>query len=151
MDRQSTTSGRTCLRGPGQLWVLNPVDRHYLPAVAVDAAMQGLTEYQWHVLRRAVRERFDDPDHLLSLAAARNAIRDVVDAAVTKPSRRRRQRTARFAGTYQNGPEQTADNPPEAAATQTASSIPEEPPVAAEETNEINPAELNVDDWDVAG
>lgn len=29
----------------GTIWVLNPVKRHYLPAVAVDAAMQGLTEY----------------------------------------------------------------------------------------------------------
>lgn len=134
----------------GTIWVLNPVNRHYLQAVAVDAAMQGLTEYQWRVLRRAVRERFDDPDHLLSLAAARNAIRDVVDTAVTKPSRRRRTRAARFAGDYQNGPEQPADNPSEPEAAQTASSIPEEPPVAAEEAITINPAELNVDDWDVA-
>lgn len=61
-----------------------------------------------------------------------------------------RTRAARFAGAYQNGLEQPADNPPEPAAAQTASSIPEEPPVAAEETIEINPAELNVDDWDVA-
>ncbi len=134
----------------GTIWVLNPVNRHYLPAVAVDDAMQGLTEYQWRVLRRAVRERFDDPDHLLSLAAARNAIRDVVDATVTQPSRRRRTRAARFTGAYQNGPEQPANNPPESAIAHDASSIPEEPPVAVEETIEINPAELNVDDWDVA-
>jgi hypothetical protein len=112
--------------------------------------MQGLTEYQWRVLRRAVRERFDDPDHLLSLAAARNAIRDVVDAAVTKPSRRRRTRAARFAGAYQNGPEEPPNNPPEPAAVQTTTSIPEVQHVAAEDVIEINPAELNVDDWDVA-
>ena len=36
--------------------------------------MQGMTEYQWKVLKRAVRERFDQPEHLLSLAAGRNAI-----------------------------------------------------------------------------
>ena len=37
---------------------------------------------QWRVLKRAIRERFDQPDHLLSLAAGRNAIRDVVEAAI---------------------------------------------------------------------
>jgi putative transposase len=133
----------------GSIWVLNPVNRNYLPAVAVDAVMQGLTEYQWRVLRRSVRERFDDPDHLLTLAAARNAIRDVVDAAVTKPTRRRRMRAVRFAGVYQKGPEQPPNNPPEPTAVQTTTSIPEERHIAAGDVIEINPAELNVDDWDV--
>ena len=56
--------------------------------------MKGMTEYQWRVSKRAIRERFDQPDHLLSLAAGRNAIRDVVEAAVQKPSRQRRVRAA---------------------------------------------------------
>ena len=25
--------------------------------------MKGMTEYQWRVLKRAIRERFDDPEH----------------------------------------------------------------------------------------
>ena len=54
-----------------------------------------MTEYQWRVLKRAIRERFDQPDHLLSLAADRNAIRDVVEAAMQKPSRQRRVRAVR--------------------------------------------------------
>jgi hypothetical protein len=73
----------------GEVWVLNPIDNTYLKASAVDPAMKGLTEYQWRVLKRAIRERFDQPDHLLSLAAGRNAIRDVVEAAMQKPSRQR--------------------------------------------------------------
>ena len=69
------------------MWVLNPVDNTYLKASAVDPAMKGMTEYQWRVLKRAIRERFDEPEHLLSLAAGRNAIRDVVEEAMQKPSR----------------------------------------------------------------
>ena len=80
----------------GAIWVLNPQDRRYIKATSVDSALCGMTEYQWRVLKRAVRDRFDDPDHLLSLAASRNAIRDVAEAAMTKPSRKRRLRTARF-------------------------------------------------------
>ena len=56
----------------------------------------------------------------------------------------------RFAGAFQNGPEQPPDNPPEPTAVQTTTSIPEVQHVAAEDVIEINPAELNVDDWDVA-
>ena len=63
---------------------------------AVDPAMKGMTEYQWRVLKRAIRERFDRPEHLLNLAAGRNAIRDVVEEAMQKPSRQRRVRAARF-------------------------------------------------------
>jgi putative transposase len=93
----------------GAIWVLNPQDRRYIKATSVDSALCGMTEYQWRVLKRAVRDRFDDPDHLLSLAASRNAIRDVAEAAMTKPSRKRRLRAARF---LQKHPEkQTAMNP----------------------------------------
>lgn len=133
----------------GAIWVLNPVSQRYLSACAVDVAMQGLTEYQWRVTRRAVRERFDDPDHLLTLAAARNAIREVVDATVTKPSRRRRTRAARFTGAFQSGHEHPTDNLPPSA-TQPPSSNFEKLHPATEDVSEINPAELNVDDWDVA-
>ena len=62
--------------------MLNPIDNTYLKATAVDPAMKGMTEYQWRVLKRAIRDRFDQPDHLLNLAAGRNAIRDVVEATI---------------------------------------------------------------------
>ena len=45
----------------GEIWVFNPVDNSYLKATAVDQAMQGMTHYQWRVLKRAIRERFDQP------------------------------------------------------------------------------------------
>jgi len=80
----------------GEAWVLNPVTETYIRVQAVDAALRGMTEYQWKVLRRAVRERFDEPEHVLSLAANRNKIRDVVEQTVEKPSRKRRVRAARF-------------------------------------------------------
>jgi len=80
----------------GEAWVLNPVTENYIQIQAVDTALRGMTEYQWKVLRRAVRERFDEPEHVLSLAASRNKIRDVVEQTVKKPSRRRRVRAARF-------------------------------------------------------
>ena len=80
----------------GEIWVLSPIDNGYIKATAIDTAMKGMTEYQWRVLKRAIRDRFDDPEHLLSLAAGRNAIRDVVEEALRKPSRRRRVRAARF-------------------------------------------------------
>lgn len=53
----------------GHAWVLNPLDQRYIKVLASDEAMFGMTEYQWKVLRRAVRERFDQPEHVLSLAA----------------------------------------------------------------------------------
>lgn len=80
----------------GQVWVLNPLDKQYLQASAVDRALEGLTEYQWRVLKRAVREKFDQPEHLLSIAASRNAIRAVAEAAINKPSGKRRLKAARF-------------------------------------------------------
>jgi hypothetical protein len=80
----------------GEVWVLNPVDNHYLKAMAVDPAMKGMTAYQWRVLKRAIRQRFDGPEHLQNLSQGRNAIRDVVDEAIRKPSGKRRVRAARY-------------------------------------------------------
>ena len=80
----------------GEIWVLSPIDHSYIKATAVDAAMQGMTQYQWRVLKRAIRERFDEPEHLLSLAAGRNAIREVMEEALKRPGRKRRSRVARF-------------------------------------------------------
>lgn len=86
----------------GSVWVLNPIDRRYLKATAVDSAIVGMTEYQWRVLRRAVREKFDEPEHVLSLATARNSIRDLVEQAVSKRTKKRRVRAARFLGDFQS-------------------------------------------------
>ena len=43
----------------GEIWVLSPLDNAYIKATAIDTAMKGMTEYQWRVLKRAIRERFD--------------------------------------------------------------------------------------------
>ena len=80
----------------GEAWVLNPLTRQHIRVPAVDTALQGMTEYQWRVLKRAIRERFDEPEHVLSLAAARNSIRDLAEAAMTTPSPKRRVRAARL-------------------------------------------------------
>lgn len=71
--------------------MLNPINRRYLKATAVDSAVVGMTEYQWRVIRR-VREKFDEPEHVLSLATARNSIRDLVEQAVSKRTKKRRVR-----------------------------------------------------------
>ena len=86
----------------GSVWVLNPIDRRCLKATAVDSAVVGMTEYQWRVIRRAVREKFDKPEHVLSLATARNSIRDLVEQAVSKRTKKRRVRAARFLGDFQS-------------------------------------------------
>ncbi|GDY08168.1 hypothetical protein LBMAG52_16540 [Planctomycetia bacterium] len=86
----------------GSVWVLNPINRRYLKATAVDSAVVGMTEYQWRVIRRAVREKFDEPEHVLSLATARNSIRDLVEQAVSKRTKKRRVRAARFLGDFQS-------------------------------------------------
>jgi putative transposase len=151
----------------GHAWVLNPLDNRYLKITAADAAMLGMTEYQWRVLRRAVRDKFDHPEHLMGLAASRNVIRDVVEAATKKPSRRRRARTARFLGT-QPASSNIADSPPEDSPV-TDDDFPvvtTDAPVldecedgqvrAAEESSEEGTQEdfsvddLDVDDWGVA-
>ena len=138
----------------GSIWVLNPVAKTYLQVTAVDPALRGMSSYQWRVLRRVVRERFDAPDHVLSLAAARNAIRDIVDGAVQKPSRRRRVRAARFSGEFQQTPqargaiEEAQDGTP----TMDADEGVEPTPTNPSEATEVPPAlgTLDVDDWDVS-
>ena len=141
----------------GSIWVLHPVTRTYLRAPAVDSALQGLTTYQWRVLRRAVRERFDSPDHVFSLAAARNSIRDVVEQAIEKPTRRRRVRAARYSGEFQGVP--AAEASLEANSVSDAAGNPEDlpssttddsPSSAIEAQPPVDPAALDVDDWDVA-
>lgn len=148
----------------GAVWVLNPINRRYLKATSVDSALIGLTEYQWRVLRRAVREKFDDPEHLLSLASARNSIRDLVEKAIQKPTKRRRARAARFLGDFQSnrlsGSGSTDNNPnfaavgghPATASTPepaSASSVPS-PVVTPSEPPHIATDELDVESWDVA-
>ncbi len=151
----------------GHAWVLNPLDNRYLKITAVDAAMLGMTEYQWRVLRRAVRDKFDHPEHLMGLAASRNVIRDVVEAATKKPSRRRRTRTARFLGT-QPAASNIADSPPEESritdddfpVVTTDATVLDEGEVSQmlnadklseeETTEEFSLDDLDVDDWDVA-
>ena len=95
----------------GEVWVLNPVNSRYIKATAVDPVMKGMTSYQWRVLKRAIRERFDGPEHLQSLSAGRNAIREVVEEAARKPSRSRRVRVAR----YLQPPPSTMNSPVEPA------------------------------------
>jgi len=136
----------------GSVWIVNPVTKQYLQALAVDSAMNGLTEYQWRVLRRAVRDRFDAPDHLLSLAAARNAIRDVVTSALKKPSRRRRSRAARYAGDFQGLPSDSG--PHEPAAVDEPELVTEDPlatdtPITPNEVETTRLPDIDVDDWDV--
>jgi putative transposase len=135
----------------GTIWVLDPVERHFIEAPAVDVAMRGLTEYQWRVMRRALRERFDQPDHVLSLAAARNRIRDTVEQSIKKPSRKRRARAARYSSLFQStGRLETPQTP--------AHESPVPNTVSASESAELTrnsraPANagspINVDDWDV--
>jgi putative transposase len=148
----------------GAVWVLNPINRRYLKASSVDSALIGLTEYQWRVLRRAVREKFDEPEHLLSLATARNSIRDLVEKAINKPTKRRRARAARFLGDFQSNPISesgntdndsnfaTADGTSANASTQepaSASSVPS-PVITQSEPIHIATGELDVESWDVA-
>ncbi len=149
----------------GQAWVLNPLNQRYVKASASDQVMLGMTEYQWKVLRRAVRERFDDPEHILNLAASRNVIRDVVEAAVKKPSKRRRSRAARYLGTTKV--DQPVKGNGEAASAEFAGATPddcsslsnkEQSPTFAdlsgppheEMEDSIDPNDLDLDDWEVA-
>ena len=141
----------------GDVWVLSPIDGAYLKASAIDSAMKGMTEYQWRVLKRAIRERFDQPDHLLNLAAGRNAIRDVVEAAMQKPSGKRRVRVARFlqsAPSLTDEPEETGSAFPDDALPadtnlpSTAPSIPESSEDSSSEA--IDPSDVDVDDWEIA-
>ena len=117
--------------------------------------MQGMTEYQWKVLKRAVRQRFDQPEHLLSLAAGRNAIREVVEETLQKPSKRRRSRVMR----YLQGGASLADDPTESPAddavdpnqddhaTSETPSVEEQPP--ASPATPIDSEDIDVSDWEV--
>ncbi len=147
----------------GAVWVLNPINRRYLRASSVDSALIGLTEYQWRVLRRAVREKFDEPDHLLSLAAARNSIRDLVEKAIQKPTKRRRARAARFLGDFQSNSlsdprsasNESATSPDDAVADSSSQETHSAPSVqslviTSSEQQPHTADELNVDSWDVA-
>ena len=150
----------------GEIWVLNPVDKTYLKAAAIDSVMKGMTQYQWRVLKRAIRQRFDQPDHVLSLAAARNAIREVMEEALKRPSGKRRVRVARFLQPLGEQPQGRT-----AAAVQAESSAlpqgappsrddgtvaehepaPAGEPIVAEQSPDLpNPADIDVDDWEVA-
>ncbi len=120
-----------------------------------------MNEYQWRVLKRAVRDRFDGPDHLLNLAAGRNAIRDVVESALQKPSRRRRVRAARF---LQSKPSLENEPPSEdevdcsdfiASDDEVVLPVPEsspesDPPDGASDQEASDLSDIDVDDWEVA-
>ena len=109
------------------IWVLNPIDNGYIKATA---------------------------EHLLSLAAGRNAIREVVEEALRKPSRRRRARAARFL----SKPALQPTNEDESSSAPTPSPLPQndserQPDPTDDGRNEsapnINPDDIDVDDWDV--
>jgi putative transposase len=140
----------------GAVWVVSPIDGSFLEAAAIDSVMQGMTEYQWKVLKRAVRERFDEPEHLLSLAAGRNAIREVVEEALRKPSRRRRSRVMRYleggsslADAPAGSPAGNAEDPHQQVCE--ASEMPsaeEQPP--ASPAAPVDSEDIDVSDWEVA-
>jgi hypothetical protein len=126
-----------------------------------------MTEYQWRILKRAVRERFDKPEHVLTLTEGRNAIRDIVDQEVKKPSRKRRSRSARFLQQPGMATTESAASPSEATKDPPVSNPPPSaspqpsPPSSANNPGEDRPApsppavpgptdDLNVDDWGVA-
>ena len=141
----------------GQIWALNPLDGSYLQAVAIDRVMQGMTEYQWRVLKRAIRDRFDRPEHQLSLAAGRNAIRDVVEETLKKPSRRRRARAMRYLHGTPSLAQEAANVPVESASLPvnsvpcTNSSTQEEDAPSVSTRPRINPDDIDVSDWGVSG
>ena len=116
-----------------------------------------MTEYQWKVLKRAVRERFDQPEHLLSLAAGRNAIREVVEEALQKPSKRRRSRVMRYlegGSSVKEEPvepqsDDAVDPHPEGHAAFEGPSVEEQP--SASPAAEIDSEDIDVSDWEVAG
>lgn len=151
----------------GTVWVLNPIDRRYLKATAVDSAVVGMTEYQWRVIRRAVREKFDEPEQVLSLAVARNSIRDLVEKAVSKRTKKRRVRAARFLGDFQsnslgdsNLANELASDTISTVADSTTTAIPvvgdghpspeHSHGITQPAANQSSPDEVDVDSWDVA-
>jgi putative transposase len=147
----------------GQVWALNLLDGSFLQAVAIDPVMKGMTEYQWKVLKRAVRDRFDRPEHQLSLAAGRNAIRDVVEETLQKPSRRRRSRAMRYlhgttslsqqvAGSQTDDPATTGSSQelPTPAVPSATGASPTEEETLVETGLPPNPDDIDVSDWEVA-
>ena len=151
----------------GSVWVLNPIDRRCLKATAVDSAVVGMTEYQWRVIRRAVREKFDEPEHVLSLATARNSIRDLVEQAVSKRTKKRRVRAARFLGDFQSNSLGESDIANEISSDAVSALVdatsaempdhnytrqsPEHSPRTTQiATDQPSPDEVDVDSWDVA-
>ncbi len=150
----------------GAVWLVSPIDGTFLEARAVDPVMKGMTEYQWRVLKRAVRERFDRPEHLLNLAAGRNAIRDVVEQSLQKPSRRRRSRAMRYVHSTRPLSEESAENPqqdspPGSVSADRAPPAPSPADVTSDEPLDkqehsagaeppLSPSDLDVSDWEVA-
>ena len=119
------------------------------------------------MLRRAVREKFDEPDHVLSLATARNSIRDLVEKAVSKPTKKRRTRAARFLGDFQSNSlgehDRANDQISEAFSVpgddvsfvsplheQIHQSSDQPTAITRLEADPLAPDELDVDSWDVA-
>jgi putative transposase len=141
----------------GAVWVVSPIDGSFLQADAIDSVMKGMTEYQWKVLKRAIRERFDQPEHLMNLAAGRNAIRDVVEEALQKPSRRRRSRVMRHLQGGSSATDEPAESPMADAVAPNQedhpasemSSVEEQPP--ASPAAPIDSEDIDVSDWEVAG
>jgi len=151
----------------GAVWVTNPLDGRLLKAPALDPVMHGMTEYQWRVLKRAVRDRFDGPEHQMTLAAGRNAIRDVVEETLQKPSGRRRVRAMRYLqGTtpLSQQAEQSevqvpspaataAEEAPPATTQPTEEAAPVESPVEGEPSADpvlpVSPEDIDVSDWEV--
>ncbi len=127
----------------------------------IEVQVKGIG-YQWRVLKRAIRERFDGPEHLQNLSAGRNAIREVVEEAVRIPSRSRRVRAAR----YLQPPPSTMNSPVEPADLDSVGSPPtaatpscEEAAMGADQVDDrqsekplpiIDPSEIDVSDWEVA-
>jgi hypothetical protein len=98
----------------------------------------------------------DEPEHLLSLAAGRNAIREVVEEALKKPSRRRRSRVMRYleggssladepAGSPAGGAEDRHQEVCEASQMPSAEEQPPASPAAP-----IDSEDIDVSDWEVA-
>ena len=151
----------------GTVWVLHPITGKYIKASAADSTLEGMTEYQWRVLKRAIRERFDKPDHLMSLAEGRNTIRDIVEKTMQKPSQKRRVRAARFLQPMLDPPThvprsvETADDPVDTAdseqSTSTADTIDtdqqDDPDRASQSTvgdpNLLEVDDIDVDDWPI--
>ena len=143
----------------GSIRVLNPINGSYLHASAVDQTLEGMTEFQWKVLKRAVRDRFDSPDHQMSLAEGRNVIRDIAESTMKKPSRRRRTKAARFLGDSSSASAGSNPQNPETnmSPTPDGNEIPAEPdPNLTEADNTENTGhsdntldDLDLDDWEI--